>query len=117
MSNQTAPTEAWHRQSKRDIRGTCTPSHLHCHACHGCHGPIEVSAVPSDPTTPSPGSADPLVYTVREAAEQLRIGYSTVREEIRTGQLQSFKVGRRRLVSGEALRSYVRDRQGGGFDA
>lgn len=53
------------------------------------------------------------VYSVQEAAELLRIGYSTIREEIRTGQLQSFKVGRRRLVTGEALVNYVREREGG----
>lgn len=51
-----------------------------------------------------------LVYTVREAAERLRIGYSTARECIRTGELRSFKVGRRRLVAGEDLVAYVRSR-------
>ena len=34
-----------------------------------------------------------LVYTVQEAAEELRIGNSTVRERIRSGQLRSFKDG------------------------
>jgi excisionase family DNA binding protein len=44
-----------------------------------------------------------LVYTVQEAAEELRIGNSTVRERIRSGQLRSFKDGGRRLVAGEDL--------------
>ncbi len=112
MSNQATTADPWHR---RPNRGTATAAHLHCHACHGCHAPAEVAPVPAE-TAEDSGSCDTLVYTVREAAEQLRIGYSTVREEIRTGQLRSFKVGRRRLVSGEALRAYVRERQGGGFD-
>ena len=49
-----------------------------------------------------------LVYTVQEAAEELRIGNSTVRERIRSGQLRSFKDGGRRLVAGEDLMEYVR---------
>ena len=52
-----------------------------------------------------------LVYTVREAAEELRIGYSTARERIRSGELRSFKDGSRRLVLGEDLMAYVRARQ------
>ena len=49
-----------------------------------------------------------LVYTVQEAADELRIGNSTVRERIRSGQLRSFKDGGRRLVAGEDLMEYVR---------
>ncbi len=49
-----------------------------------------------------------LIYTVQEAAEELRIGNSTVRERIRSGQLRSFKDGGRRLVAGEDLMEYVR---------
>jgi excisionase family DNA binding protein len=52
-----------------------------------------------------------LVYTVREAAEVLRIGYSTARERIAAGELRSFKDGSRRLVAGEDLAAYVRARQ------
>lgn len=53
-----------------------------------------------------------LVYTVREAADELRIGYSTARERIRRGELRSFKDGSRRLIAGEDLIAYVRARQG-----
>lgn len=49
-----------------------------------------------------------LVYTVQEAAEELRIGNSTVRERIRSGQLRSFKDGGRRLIAGEDLMDYLR---------
>ena len=49
-----------------------------------------------------------LVYTIQEAADELRIGNSTVRERIRTGQLRSFKDGGRRLIAGEDLMDYLR---------
>lgn len=49
-----------------------------------------------------------LVYTVQEAADELRIGNSTVRERIRSGQLRSFKDGGRRLIAGEDLMAYLR---------
>jgi len=49
-----------------------------------------------------------LVYTVQEAADELRIGNSTVRERIRTGRLRSFKDGGRRLIAGEDLLDYLR---------
>ncbi|MEM9890947.1 MAG: helix-turn-helix domain-containing protein [Actinomycetota bacterium] len=52
-----------------------------------------------------------LVYTVQEAAEVLRIGNSTARERIRSGELRSFKDGTRRLVLGEDLMAYVRARR------
>ena len=52
-----------------------------------------------------------LVYTVREAAEVLCIGYSTARERIASGELRSFKDGSRRLITGEDLLAYVRDRR------
>ena len=55
-----------------------------------------------------------LVYTVREAADELRIGYSTAKERIRSGELRSFKDGSRRLIAGEDLLAYVRARQGSG---
>ena len=59
----------------------------------------------------APAVAPRLVYTVREAAEELRIGYSTVRERIATGELRSFKDGSRRLIAGDDLLAYVRSRQ------
>ncbi len=55
-----------------------------------------------------------LVYTVREAAEELRIGYSTARERIASGELRSFKDGSRRLIAGDDLLAYVRARQDAG---
>lgn len=57
-----------------------------------------------------------LVYTVQEAADELRIGNSTVRERIRTGQLRSFKDGGRRLIAGEDLLDYLRMLRGEAVD-
>ena len=48
-----------------------------------------------------------LVYTIQEAAEELRIGSSTVRERIRMGQLRSFKDGSRRLIARDDLLDYI----------
>jgi excisionase family DNA binding protein len=56
----------------------------------------------------------PLVYTVREAAEVLRIGYSTMKEHLRSGEIPSFKLGNRRLVSGEDLTEWIRERVAAG---
>jgi len=50
-----------------------------------------------------------LVYTVQEAADALRIGYSTMKEHIRSGEIPSFKLGSRRLIAGEDLATWVRD--------
>jgi excisionase family DNA binding protein len=46
---------------------------------------------------------------VKEAAAELRIGYSTARERIKTGELRSFKDGSRRLIWGDDLVAYIRD--------
>ena len=48
-----------------------------------------------------------LVYTINEAAEELCLGSSTVRERISSGQLRSFKDGGRRLIAGDDLLEYL----------
>jgi len=48
-----------------------------------------------------------LVCTVSEAAAALRLSRSVVYELIRSGQLQTVKQGRRRLVPIHALDDYV----------
>lgn len=48
-----------------------------------------------------------VLYTVDEAARALRLSRSVIYELIRSDQLHTVKVGRRRLVPVAALNAYV----------
>jgi excisionase family DNA binding protein len=48
-----------------------------------------------------------LVFSVGEAAEVLGIGTTLAKELIRTGELRSIKIGRRRLVARADLEVFV----------
>ncbi|MFE7407157.1 helix-turn-helix domain-containing protein [Isoptericola sp. NPDC057559] len=52
----------------------------------------------------------PLIYSVEEAAQVLRISRDTTYELLRSGQLRSIKVGRRRLIPAVAIHEYIRAR-------
>ena len=52
-------------------------------------------------------SVPAVLYDVDEAAEALRLSRSALYELIRSGQLESVKSGRRRLVPVAALAEYV----------
>jgi excisionase family DNA binding protein len=59
-------------------------------------------------TTSTPASADPrLLYSVRAAADQLSITPWLVYQLINEGVIKSVVLGRRRLVTAEALTDYV----------
>lgn len=48
-----------------------------------------------------------LAYRVDEAAEAVRLSRSQIYELIRSGQLRTIKLGRRRLVPVQALTDYI----------
>ena len=48
-----------------------------------------------------------LAYAVPEAADLLGIGYVKLYELIRRGELETFRVGRRRLCSAAAIQRYI----------
>lgn len=52
-----------------------------------------------------------LTYGVEEAAEILGIGATLAKELIRTGELHSFKIGRRHLVAWADLETFVDGRR------
>ena len=63
--------------------------------------------------------ADPYaLYTRDEAAQFLRVSVSWLHELIKSGQLHTIKVGRRRLIPRASLTAYIRgDKLEGGLDA
>lgn len=54
-----------------------------------------------------PLAIPPVVYSVEEAAKALRLSREMLYELIRSRQLRSIKVGRRRLVPVSALTEFV----------
>ena len=49
-----------------------------------------------------------LLLTAEEVAEALNVGRCTVYDLIRTGQLQSFKIGKLRRIPVDAVHDYAR---------
>jgi excisionase family DNA binding protein len=50
---------------------------------------------------------DRLLYPVNDAAERLSMGRTRFFEKIRSGEIESVQIGRRRLVPAAALDEYV----------
>ncbi len=57
---------------------------------------------------PDPFVGHEVLLTVEEAARRLRIGRTMAFSLLSTGELQSVRIGRRRLIPVEALRDFVR---------
>lgn len=53
----------------------------------------------------------PLAYSVDEAADMLGVCRTTIFNEIKSGDLRSFKIGRRRLISEDALEDYIQNKE------
>ena len=49
---------------------------------------------------------DKIGYSVDEAVQASGIGRSVMFEKLRTGEIKSVKVGRRRIIPADALRAY-----------
>jgi len=63
---------------------------------------------PQLPLRAEPAAADvPRLLTVRQAAEVLGLGRSTVYELIAAGELETVSIGRSRRVPLDALRAFV----------
>lgn len=45
--------------------------------------------------------------SVAESAELLSVSHSTAKVLCRTGELRSFRIGRRRLISHDAIRDFI----------
>jgi excisionase family DNA binding protein len=58
-------------------------------------------------TSPSLGTEGPLLLSVKDAATQLGISHGSIYELMNRGELEYVRVGRRRLVSRDALRKFI----------
>ena len=54
----------------------------------------------------------PLLLSAEQAARALAINRSTIFELMATGQIPSVRIGRRRLISRQALAEFIADREG-----
>jgi len=62
----------------------------------------------------TPYSAKPtekLTYSLRDAEKALGISHATIYEIINNGQLKTFRIGRRRFISSEALCNFIKERE------
>ena len=59
----------------------------------------------------SKSAVERMAWSVTEAAERLGVGRTTAFELIATGQLRSFRILGRRLVSDDALRALIAERE------
>jgi excisionase family DNA binding protein len=77
---------------------------------HQDHQPTFVS--PEDGTNTVREVISDYLLTINEAAERLRVSRWSVYNLIRTNQLRTVKIGRRRLVTPAALTEYVKHLDG-----
>lgn len=66
---------------------------------------MRIDIVPDD--TDTPAHADPLAYSVPDAAKAIGISERTMWELLRVRELRSFKLGHRTLIRAEELRSFI----------
>jgi excisionase family DNA binding protein len=61
----------------------------------------------SPPCPPSPPKAEPLAVSPAEAARLAGLGWTTIYAALGSGALKSLKIGTRRLIALDALRSWL----------
>ena len=49
--------------------------------------------------------------TIKDVCKALNVTHPTVYKEIQSGRLQTFTIGRRRLVTPDALKDYIKARE------
>jgi excisionase family DNA binding protein len=57
--------------------------------------------------TPSPSKAEPLAVSPGEASRLAGLGRTTIYNALGSGALKSIKIGKRRLITIEALRAWL----------
>lgn len=60
---------------------------------------------------PASGGDGPVAYDVPEVIRRLGITRPTVYRFLRSGELRSFRLGSRRLISAAALEDFIRERE------
>jgi excisionase family DNA binding protein len=59
------------------------------------------------PLSPSPSKTEPLAVSPAEAARLAGLGRTTIYAALGSGALKSLKIGKRRLIALDALRSWL----------
>lgn len=62
----------------------------------------------TEPAGRAAGKPGQILYSVEEAASMLGIGRTFMFRLIATGAVESFKIGKRRKIPGDAIHTYVR---------
>jgi len=60
---------------------------------------------------------DLTVFDIEEAGRLLGVSRMSVYDAIHQGELRTFRIGRRRLISSDALQDYVRQREQAEMDS
>jgi excisionase family DNA binding protein len=56
-------------------------------------------------------NTEKMAYSIREFEQAVGVSHSTTYELIAAGELRTFNIGRRRFVSADALRDFIRRRE------
>lgn len=83
------------------------PTHL-----HKSDQSADAPRRPTKPADQDSGSAGgPTAYDVPEVLRRLSVTRPTIYRFLRSGELRSFRLGSRRLISSEALADFIRSRE------